>query len=231
MKAMIASDLVTMKSSLAQLAIMCVLVAVVMAAMAQSLVVCAAAFCAMIPFMYLFTISAYDEMNGWERLRLTLPISRTQVVCGRYVSLLVVAALCDIAALVFAIITMAVVGMLPAEMRVPGLAAEANGAPLLIGVIVRVSALILFVAALTLPFFMRYGMTKGTRIAPVALILLFSFGLWAASESGLSQPMESLFLHTDGPSLVLTFAILGGSFVAYALSALISSKLYQKRQF
>ncbi len=239
MKAMIASDLVTMKNSMAQLVVVCLVVAAAMAVMTKNLLVCMSALCAMVPFMYLFTISAYDEMNGWERFRLTLPISRSQVVFGRYVGLLIVEVLCDVLALAFAGLITVVIGALPASMQMPELTFQGNGPGLVFGVCLRVSALILFVAALSLPFFMRYGMTKGTRLAPIVLILLFSFGLWAVSESGFMnavlpgawETLQQLFSHEDASSWVASMIIIGVALGVYAVSAAISAKLYQRRQF
>lgn len=47
----------------------------------------AAAIAAMVPFTGLFSLAAYDEQNNWELFRLTLPLTRRQVVFGRYASI------------------------------------------------------------------------------------------------------------------------------------------------
>ena len=91
MKAMVFSDLVTMKRNLLQLMGICVFVALFISVGTETLAATGACISAMIPIMYLFSIAAYDEMNKWEVFRLTLPLSRMQVVAGRYVSFLLVA--------------------------------------------------------------------------------------------------------------------------------------------
>ena len=57
-----------------------------------------AAMATMAPLMYLFSIFAYDEMNGWERFRMTLPLTKHQVAYGRYVSMLIVSVVSMLAA-------------------------------------------------------------------------------------------------------------------------------------
>ena len=43
---------------------------------------------AMTPFFLTFTFAGYDAMNGWERYRATLPLSRRDIVLGRYANVL-----------------------------------------------------------------------------------------------------------------------------------------------
>lgn len=90
MKAMVFSDLITSKNSFLTLLGVTVLIAIFIAIPTETLYGSIGACAAMIPFMYLFSISAYDEQNGWERYRLTLPISRRQVAYGRYTSMFIV---------------------------------------------------------------------------------------------------------------------------------------------
>lgn len=239
MRAMIASDFVTMKGSFGQFALICAIVAVVMVVMSGSLVVSIAAICAMVPLMYAFTISAYDELNGWERFRLTLPISRAQVAYGRYASVFAMVVICDVAAALFSLVVMGVMSVAPPDMQVLGLMASENPPSVIFGVISCASALILFVAALTLPLFMRFGMTKGTRLVPVILVLLLALGPWLASESGLltmSLPgglgtLEEMFAHIGGPFVVVGIIIASAAVVVFFLSALLSARLYRARQF
>lgn len=85
MKAMIVSDFAVLRSALLQLLGICAIIALfmgyVMGAWAPRLPA------AMVPFMGLFSLAAYDEQNNWERFRLTLPLTRRQVVFGRYASI------------------------------------------------------------------------------------------------------------------------------------------------
>ena len=82
MKTMMCSDFITMKRTLVQFAFIGLLVTVFIGVCGTSILAALAAVVAMVPFMYVFSVAAYDEMAGWERFRLTLPISRHQVVFG-----------------------------------------------------------------------------------------------------------------------------------------------------
>ena len=85
MKAMIVSDFAVLRSVLLQLLGICLVVALFMGYV-MGAVDTAAAIAAMVPFTGLFSLAAYDEQNNWERFRLTLPLTRRQVVFGRYAS-------------------------------------------------------------------------------------------------------------------------------------------------
>ncbi|MEI3548858.1 MAG: ABC-2 transporter permease [Adlercreutzia sp.] len=87
MKAMIVSDFAVLRSAILQLLGICAIIALFMGYAMGTLVGGAAAIAAMPPFMLLFSLAATDEQNNWERFRLTLPLTRRQVVFGRYASL------------------------------------------------------------------------------------------------------------------------------------------------
>jgi len=77
MKTMIVSDFAALRSALLQLVGICLVVSLFMSYV-MGAVGTSAAIGAMIPFMCLFSLAALDEQNGWERFRLTLPITRRQ---------------------------------------------------------------------------------------------------------------------------------------------------------
>lgn len=233
MNAMIRSDLITMKNSAIQLAIMPLIAAVAILAMTGSLLASVAAVSAMLPFLFIFSISAYDEMNGWERFRLTLPITRHQVAYGRYGSTLIVVAACSVCALLFAAVAAAVLSALWPDGSWMGTYAETELpeealAEMMANAVCAVSALILLVAAFSYPLIMRFGMTKGTRFAPIALIFLFAFGLWLFSDSGLVDGLGESFANSP---MLLGILALAASLILYVLSALLSARLYARRQF
>ena len=78
MKAMIVSDFAVLRSAILQLLGICAIIALFMGYAMGTLVGGAAAIAAMPPFMLLFSLAATDEQNGWERFRLTLPLTRRQ---------------------------------------------------------------------------------------------------------------------------------------------------------
>ena len=75
MKAMIFSDLITSKNAFVQLLLISIVICGFLAWGTGEVIVGTAAMATMAPLMYLFSIFAYDEMNGWERFRMTLPLT------------------------------------------------------------------------------------------------------------------------------------------------------------
>lgn len=235
---MIRSDFITMKSSLLQLFGLCVLIMIFICIGTGTLIAGVAAVCAMIPFMYIFSIVAYDEMNGWERFRLTLPISRKQVVLGRYASIVIVMLLGDALMVVLSGIVIGVLQGLP-QMPFDISLIEGYDPVRDAGHVLMISAAMLFATACSMPLFMRFGMTKGTRLAPLLLVLIMVAALFLIGnyEDDIAQMLPALELifgtEPEGAltALQLGVVIFAVVFVLYIVSALISIKLYEKRQF
>lgn len=47
----------------------------------------ACAVSAMSPIIIMNSLAGYDNQNGWERYRATLPFSRKDIICARYLGL------------------------------------------------------------------------------------------------------------------------------------------------
>lgn len=230
MNAMVRFDLITMKNSLLQSFITIMLIAMVVTVVTESVKVGVGAVVMAIPFTYIFSVSAYDEMNGWERFRLTLPITRRQVVYGRYAGVLVVMAACSIIAALFAWMVIGIVGMMPSGTMPEGSFAEESAPEVVFAVIAAIAALLLITASITLPFVMKFGLTKGTRLLPVAMALLFVFGVWAVGESGFLHDVLDTWNQTEASITLIVATAVISALVLFILSALISVRLYEKRE-
>lgn len=238
MIAMIRADLITMRGYILQQLAICVLVILLIWIGTNDLFAGLVAAAVMLPFMYAFSIEAYDEMSGWERFRLTLPISRRQVAFGRYASILVVLAASNVLMLAVGLLADAI----QASTQPIGLDMQAPiTGNLAIGMaqIALASSIMLVVTAIALPIFLRIGMTKGTRLVPLAIVLLIVIGLGAignlSEESLTSIPfLNSLLDPAAEPSWAL-FGIctctLCLALILYATSALVAWRLYEGRQF
>lgn len=229
MKAMIFSDLITSKNSFAQLLGMTLFVAIFIAAGTSTLVTSAACIAAMVPFMYLFSISAYDEQSGWERFRLTLPISRRQVAYGRYASMMVIVL---ISLAVSWLVSMAI-GFI-AENFFVGIAPDglflSEWSPLeLFAVGVITEAVIILAAAVSLPLIMRFGMTKGSRLVPVIMVFALCAALGFFTSGIGAFDLEAL-LSGEFEIALAVAVILLASFALYVISACISARLYETRE-
>lgn len=109
MKAMIFSDLITSKNAFVQLLLISIVICGFLAWGTGEVIVGTAAMATMAPLMYLFSIFAYDEMNGWERFRMTLPLTKHQVAYGRYVSMLIVSVVSMLAAWLISFVFIAII--------------------------------------------------------------------------------------------------------------------------
>ena len=224
MKTLVISDLVTMRSALLQLAGICAIVGAFISIATQSFVAASAATAIMIPLMFLFTTSAYDETRDWELFRLTLPVTRRQVVLGRYASILLVALL--------AVVLASVLGVLLA--LAAGAVAALAPVPLPEGLVPHEGFVAEFVAgAVTLPLIMRFGMTKGARLVPVVIVLLMSLGILLAGDdgplAGMLTGLEAWLFQGANLALVCVAGVVA-TLAVYAVSAQVAVGLYERRE-
>lgn len=238
MKAMIFSDLITMRRSLVQLFGITAVVAIVMAVGMETLAPIAPVAAAMIPMMFVFSIVACDEINKWDAFRLTLPLSRRSVVWGRYASLLLVTVASVVFgvvwALVVALAASAFAGGLGENELLASLLIESNQLEMICGAGLMGTVAVLLMTAVTLPLITRFGMTRATRFVP--LVVLFAVvGLVALLGDGgpfadaVPQGVQWLMSSDEG-FLVLVAGSLGVSLALYAISALVSERLYAARE-
>ena len=185
--------------------------------------------------MYLFSIFAYDEMNGWERFRMTLPLTKHQVAYGRYVSMLIVSVVSMLAAWLISFVFIAIIQAwggfgTSAEFAAP----ESPLAILDCGIAGFV--FILLLAALTLPLLMRFGMNKATRLLPllvVVMVVLASVAIGNVSD-GIDMVAVRTFLndHTVAIAIgrgVSCPCVVSERFTPHALSGSRTAKCIEAR--
>lgn len=242
MLSMIKCDLACLRGVARNLAGTALFVAAIFAlAMGASGVLCAAAI--VIALSVVNRLMAYDEQNNWQAFRQALPLSRSQVVCGRYVTV----ALCVFASLL--------VGAAVALLIDLGISAaisinsdlQLNSWSELLDLSLRLRDLVeLFVAcgaagvavsffglALTLPFMFRFGFTKGARYIPlvfVALSLLVFLGMEGISSSGFDPASLAPLLENSATIIGISLAAVLISLAVYGLSCLVSLRLYTTRE-
>lgn len=241
MKAMVFSDLVTMKRNLLQLMGICVFVALFISVGTETLVATGACISAMIPIMYLFSIAAYDEMNKWEVFRLTLPLSRMQVVAGRYVSFLLVALVSCVAGIALCLLLGLVAGAVASGVgenpqgmlyTFSVLALDGTGVEAAVGGCVGGFAVVVIMAAASLPFIMKFGMMKAVRIIPLAIAaLLFLFVTLFVGDGPFAYLLPDMTQWLDGVGLhVLLAGLVAVVTVLFAVSFLAAARLYAHRE-
>ena len=173
MKTAFLSEFITSKNVLMQSVVIYVVVSLVIGVSMQSPIAMVACIGAMTPFLMVFTFCALDGLNGWERFRATLPVSRAAIVASRYANVLVASVFVLFLGWAVALALSAAVSVLPFDAdTVEAFASEASDPTMLLCAGVLGMGVTLFAASFILPFAMRYGMTKAVRIVPVVLIML-----------------------------------------------------------
>ena len=234
MKTMIVSDFAILRPTLVQLAGICTVVALFMGYATGSIVSGGAAVAAMTPFMLLFSLAAADEQGGWERFRLTLPLTRRQVVFGRYATLGIIALGAIAFALTLSFAALAVLNLLPAPVIPTRLTPGDNSPAAIIGGVVGGVCSVMVGMAVALPLIMRFGMTKTTRIVPAVVVIFLALGAGFFGDG--IQPTGALadfaqWLDTGSNYLVAAALAVAAAVVIYGASALVAAKLYEPREF
>lgn len=228
-------DFIVMRSAVSSILLTSVIVVVALVVGMRSLLSPLAAVAAMVPLLMFTTLGAYDDNGGWGSFRLALPLSRTQVVLGRYASLLLAALatgliLLGLGAVAWAVASSASGGFAAGLFGSVGLAALAAG-------VCAALACALAACAVALPLFVRFGLSKGVRFVPLFVTIALAVGMAAMSSSG--SPFEGTgwgaqFLAWldagEAHFLVAAAVALAGALLLYALSALVAVRLYGTRE-
>lgn len=178
--------------------------------------------------------SHYDEQNDWAAFRLTMPLSRRDVVLGRYLFVflgsLACAALTALGAFVFA--GLASVDMLPAGVadvvRLDADAVRTGGFTFAV-----CGAMGMLTASASMPVFFKFGQTKATQWLPFIMVLLgmapfMVVGFMGEDAMAAAQQALSFVETPEGLMLFATGALIFGV-ACYAVSALVSLRVYKAR--
>ena len=185
-------------------------------------------------------LAAYDELNHWGLFRLTLPLSRRDVVLGRYGAVVTLGLMGMAVGLAGALVAMGIV----TAAGIPGEVGEAFSFEAdLVGPMAFTTSFCLLigsvVASVVTPIYFRLGQTRATQILPTVIVLLFVVPVVILGNSGmldggvpgldlLSHALEALETPAGmaaGVALCVTL-----SAAALAASATISLKLYERRE-
>lgn len=237
MKAMILSDLLTVKKYFKSQALLYVVVVIAISIFIGNLYMIAPFLGVMMPFSLSFTLLAYDERNGWEQFRLVLPLSRRNVVAGRYASLALITLIGVIIGLVASALVIAAATLLPSVTLLSDLMVDFSVQGIVLSACMPFG-IIFVMLAITLPLVSRYGMTKAVRYVPVFFLVVFMIAITGINMPGIDHsalmPVLSTLaqmLETIPGTLAVSGMAFGAGFVIYLLSAALSTKLYSKREF
>lgn len=185
----------------------------------------ACAVSAMSPIMVMSSLAGFDNQNGWERYRATLPISRKDIICARYLSIIVFSAVMACAGALLSIITLPFfdhTGM-PSTGQFVFETTIASAASMLI------SLMMVFLAQ---PLFFRFGNMEALRFSVGLFALL---GCLAMATLSSSNPISNWLMSITGanpdPAVLgcLCAGIAALALVLCALSCIVSTKVYRAR--
>ena len=180
---------------------------------------------AMSPIMVMSSLAGYDNQNGWERYRATLPFSRKDIICARYLCITAFSAIMACAAVIMNIITLPLfenMGIASTGQTIFEIA-SASFASMLISLIM---------VFLTQPLFFRFGHMEALRLS-VGLFALLGCGTMAMLSS--SNPISNWLMSFAGanpdPAVIgcLCAGIAVLAFVLFMISCIVSTKVYRAR--
>ena len=231
MKSMILSDLLIYKRNGITTLLVYLAIGIFMMFMMDNPIAVSAFFVAAIPLAYLFAIISYDEQNGWQAYRLTFPVSAKQIVYGRYIALFIILMVRLVVGLAFGYLSIAVMETFPVDPAAEAAVMAPDAATqMLFGSMIAFLGVLLAVI-ITMPLIMRFGLAGGMRFVPVGVFLV-AFGLIALVTwvFGSNDILSTVFTQTDTLGLIMvvaTLVMLG----FYALSAVVTARLYAGREF
>lgn len=180
---------------------------------------------AMSPIMVMTSLAGFDNQNGWERYRATLPISRKNIVCARYLCIVAFSAIMACAAVLLSIVAIPILNSVGIPSTGQTIFETAIGSA-------ASSLFSLMAVFLAQPLFFRFETMKAQRLS-VGLYALYMCLIMVTLNS--SNPISNWLMSIGGvnpdPS-VLGFLCAGIAVLAlvlFALSCAISIKVYRAR--
>ncbi len=232
MKAAFLSEFASVRSTLAQMALIYLACGIFICIGMKSVLGMVGAISAMTPFFLTFTFAGYDTLNGWERYRAALPLSRRDIVLGRYANVLACSVVAAAASVVAGLAIAAFAPSLPiGEELASNLAKEADLA-LLALVAVSALAVMLIVTSFLLPAVFRFGMNKAMRFVPIGMFVVIMLGgLALPNIAGMPDVLVQLDAWLSDPSNMplATAAIAGITLAVFAASCLVAVRLYRSK--
>lgn len=196
----------------------------------------ACAVSAMSPIIIMNSLAGYDNQNGWERYRATLPFSRKDIICARYLCIIAFSAVMACAAVLLNIIALPFfdpTGILALPFfdhtGIPSTGQTVFEITMASAASMLISLMTVFLAQ---PLFFRFGHMEALRLS-VGLFALLGCGTMAMLSS--SNPISNWLMSIAGANpdpAVLGGLCAGIAVLALALCAIsctVSTKVYRTR--
>lgn len=185
----------------------------------------AGAVSAMSPIIVMNSLAGFDNQNGWERYRATLPFSRKDIIRARYLSVIVFSALMACAATLLSIASIPLFNGagIPSTGQTVFEIAIASAASMLI------SLMMVFLAQ---PLFFRFGHMEALRLSVGLFAML---GCLAMATLSSSNPISNWLMSIAGanPDPAVPGCLCAGiaalALALCAISCAVSTKVYRAR--
>lgn len=196
----------------------------------------ACAVSAMSPIIIMNSLAGYDNQNGWERYRATLPFSRKDIICARYLCIIAFSAVMACAAVLLNIIALPFfdpTGILALPFfdhtGIPSTGQTVFEITMASAASMLISLMMVFLAQ---PLFFRFGHMEALRLS-VGLFALMGCGTMAMLSS--SNPISNWLMSIAGanPDPAVLGCLCAGiavlALVPCAISCAVSTKVYRAR--
>lgn len=185
----------------------------------------ACAVSAMSPIMVMSSLAGFDNQNGWERYRATLPISRKDIICARYLCIVAFSTIMACAAVLLNIIAIPIFNSagIPSTEQAVFEIAVASAASMFLS---------LMMAFLAQPLFFRFGHMEALRLSVGLFVMLGCLAMATLSSSNpISHWLMSIAGANPDPAVLgcLCAGIAVLALVLCALSCIVSAKVYRTR--
>ena len=196
--------------------------------------------CMLYFIMGALSTAAYDEQNNWGLYRLTLPVSRRDVILGRYAVIVTLGISGMLVGLIGTLGLSVVISVLNVSSDIQSVfALTQEHVMTVIFTMMFCMRMGVVVASVETPIYVRFGQTKATQWVPLITIVLFIapfllFGGSGLFESGAisMQSLRQLFAFLETPQGLAMWCVAAIVIAALVLtlSIAVSIKLYERRE-
>lgn len=222
MKAALKSELAILGTFMPAFAVILVPVCIIMAFAIGNCISAVACVSAMIPMILMFSLTSYDEQNGWKRYRASLPFSRRDVVTARYASILLTSLATAACAAVLGVAINAILPSLIHDFE------TMSPIEIVAGSFTATFSVIVMVA-IGEPFLVKFGATKGVRYLMSFAILAGGVCFAIAGQALDPMLLENFGTWADAHLSLLFVSLTVVSLALFALSCAISTTIYQRK--
>ena len=222
MKAALKSELAILGTFMPAFAAILVPVCIIMAFAIGNCISAVACVSAMAPMILMFSLTSYDDQNGWKRYRASLPFSRCDVVAARYGSILLTSLATAACAAALGVAINAILPSLIHDFEtMPAIEIAAGSFTATFSVIVMV--------AIGEPFLVKFGATQGVRYLMCFIILAGCVCFAIAGQALDPVLLESFGTWADAHLSLLFVSLTVVSLALFAASCAISTAIYQRK--